>query len=323
MIKKMYGLAARFLCVGMLCMGFTACGNDDDDVDEPDVPVINNPVAHETCRIQVDDPSAPFNILELTTVGRYFMYENNTPVFAPAKQTRATSGPSKTGSFSKNSDGSYTLQGFGSVTFLDDNGKIEVNVNGESQTYDFSYLGTVGEGKYDCSKFLNEWTMNEVYFRMSAGGESIEKSFPNIDEMERWMESLDDDDDPEYIPGKIVRRAMAKKTRGFDHAETRMEDLIISGFGFVFPKMYWYNDNGAIITYDYGFAAIPWRATGKNKGQMIFSDYNDDYYWDGGLAEYLDMSIEKSRFALTQEINDYDEETGGITGMLRYYYVVK
>lgn len=323
MIKKMYGLAARFLCAGMLCVGLTACANDDDNTDEPDVPVNNNPLAQEARRIQVDDPSAPFNILELTSVGRYFMYENNASGFTPAKQTRAASGPSKTGTFSKNSDGSYTLQGFGSVTFLDDNGKIEVTVDGKSETYDFSYLGTVGEGKYDCSGFLNEWTLDEVYIKMSAGGQSFEKSFPNLEEMDRWMESMDDDDDPDYSPAKIMRRSMAKKTRSFDHGETRMEDLIISGFGFVFPKMYWYNDNGTLITYDYGFAAIPWHATGNNKGQMVFSDYGDDYHWDGGLAERLDMSIEKSRFALTQEIDDYDEESGRINGMQRFYYVMK
>lgn len=330
MKKKIYSLMARFFCVAMLCTGFAACGSDDDNGPEgPNGPndtgeVAPGAFAEDATRITIDDIYAPFNELELTAAGRYFMEEWDSPEMPGGygKATRAGEG-TRTGKYTKNANGEYVLDGFGTVIISDDH-TVTVVYNGERVSY--TYTETPKATTYDCSSLANEWKLDQIYVKASGEGQTIEKTFANWAEFDAFADEEDDDedwDDEDWAPARKTLRKKANVMRReaeFSYGETRLEQMIVSEFGFIFPMMKWYDLNNNFIREDYGLAFFQWGATGKNRGIVRFAN-QDDVYWDG-MFDRFDMYLSGSRLVLHGEDSEYDEEDGDLEMIMELRYNV-
>lgn len=118
----------------MALVSFTACSDDDDDnsasIDSPAT------YASDAAKYIISSESSPYKSIELTESGYYIIQQNSS--YSGAKASRAFSPIAKKhakglarlltragyeagngyiyGTFTKNSDGSYTLDGFGTLT---------------------------------------------------------------------------------------------------------------------------------------------------------------------------------------------------------------
>lgn len=72
-MKKVHSLMAKFCCVALLCTGFASCGDDDDPDDGGKVEVTPGKYAEDARHIEISDSEAPFQELDLTAAGMYFM----------------------------------------------------------------------------------------------------------------------------------------------------------------------------------------------------------------------------------------------------------
>lgn len=170
-----------------LCAGLTSCGlsDDDDDLDTPedlwkgelsDAKYENDAVFYEVTN------SNEIASIELTASGDYIIMPTaNSTYYAPAQTTRAGKKSGITsmfhkdrkttrsayeyavfGSYTKNADGTYTLDGFG-VLGIYDNGKISlVRNDGQKLSLDVVKKGGVESSSLN-SRFCRTWEIIEVY----------------------------------------------------------------------------------------------------------------------------------------------------------------
>lgn len=322
-MKKVYSLMAKFCCVALLCTGFASCGDDDDPDDGGKIEVTPGKYAEYARHISISDGDAPFQELDLTAAGKYFMEVYATPDFAGLSGTRAGLETGlHSGKYTKNSDGSYTLEGFGTVTINDDH-SVVIEYNGVKESYTFT--DTPRADGYDCSAFANEWILDELYLKASEGSQKFERTFRSIDEYLAFLDQMDEDDgddEDDEVFYNAVRKNMKKRKavrreQEWSYATTYFEQLIVSEYGFVFPMMRWYDTNGNFIRKDYGFAMMQWGATGNNQGIVRFADL-DNAEWDGPMND-LTMRISGKRLMLRSDMTETDEDgTLNMTMEFRY-----
>lgn len=200
-MKKFLNL--NWLLSGLLMMAclftFTACSDDNDDNGGGELTTPK--YAEDAVKFEIQDADSPYQSIELTPSGDYLVMKNtgSSPAFVKGKMVsvkRNEAGkPSSNsnvinGKYTKNADGSYTLEDFGTVT-LEENKITIVSGNGQRYGYTGIYAPKVTGVSSD---LFRTWKATKYRVQIKGDGYNEDRTFNNMDEVLKW---IDDEEGPD------------------------------------------------------------------------------------------------------------------------------
>jgi len=247
---------------------FTACSSDDDDDDGGQ---LTTPTyAEDAVKFEIQDANSPYQSIELTPSGDYIVIKNgtNTPAFAKGIKTLAPryaeNGSSSNsnvinGKYTKNTDGSYKLEDFGTITMAENKVTI-VAGNGHKSEFTGIYAPKVTGVTSD---LFRTWKATKYRIQIKGDGYNEDKTFNNFEEFMRWANSQEDPDEN-----------MGEGT----WYQPNFAYIIISPYSTLAISATEYFDNKKITTV---FLPLLWVKNGNNGGML-----NPEYVEDGSKFKF-------------------------------------
>lgn len=175
--KWFFILMAFVLCLG----GLTACGSDDDP-EEGGGGSGSDVVNTDAARYEITDPNADISFIELTEGGQYFVGGDESdygakPMLARRAEQLADEDDEDGlcyGDYTKNANGEFVLNGYGTLTVTKNGEVYELKVVPEGSTTTKSYSArkaTSTEVVSNTAKNLcRTWKFQSVAYSLKAGG---------------------------------------------------------------------------------------------------------------------------------------------------------
>lgn len=172
---------------------FTACSDDNDGDGGGDLTPPK--YAEDAVKFEIQDADSPYQSIELTPSGDYLVTKNtgSSPAFVKGKKSSVKRNEAGTpssnsnvinGKYTKNADGSYTLEDFGTIT-LEENQITIVSGNGQEYKYTVTFAPKVTGVSSD---LFRTWKATKYRVQMKGDGYNEDRTFNNIDEVLKWIE---------------------------------------------------------------------------------------------------------------------------------------
>lgn len=324
--KGMYMACAMFAAFAM-----AACSDDDENTGGgnggegnggTDGSKFETPKYEaEAAKFTIDDSNSPFSYVELTAAGNYIIYTNESlaPSATTAEQGERKSIMAKaklvpdtryihfsnilTGSYTKTSDNTYALDGFGTLTVSQEEGSsysLDMARNG-GETYSLSgnRAGTPTEGEMT-SNLCRTWKITQWRAYLRYDHETMyDFSAPTVDELNAKIREWGQEVDPDYTDDDYLiefNNGNAPQELIFTKSGTYMVTYADSKLAV--STWRWANQTKGLLEYSwnpfsfdpeelYGRATITFR---NNKLEINegYSDEEDGYLFEQGTTYTLE-----------------------------------
>ncbi len=314
-MKKFFNF--NLLFAGMImaasALSFAACSDDDDNNDGNGGGTGNLGTPEyraDAAKFNITDANSQYASLELTASGDYILTEKNSAAYAPKGKANApyvlkaennSTGTNTTtnlngihtGKYTKNSDGTYTLEGFGTVTVGENTLTITLQ-DGTTATWSIEKQQKVN-GSYNIDDLCRTWTINKYNLLVKQGDKTLfNKDFKTFDELMAFIESNSGDEE-------------AYDDNSDDEWDWMLsgETVTISEYGTlaILARVY---VNG--VNKGRGYTVLAWRPTGDNKGTMFSGDEYDDT---------MSMEVKDGKLYLVYDESDPED---GLSMKTSYIY---
>lgn len=303
-----------FNLLGIVAMAITlislaSCSKDDDKGNNK----FETPVYDKDAALFEIGTNSPYKSIELTESGNYIITKQYyyagaktrtstsnilSPKFFETKATRASSNIIY-GRYTKDSDGNYLLDNFGTLSIVSNDGEnaqLIVKPN-EGQTYELTAAVRQTSTSDMTAKLCRTWSIDKIRLRLSAGPIKFDKTEPMTKE------------------GLVnLYKALAKeisKEAGYDVTKEMLEQAEDEFEDGEWPKEIIFTKSGTyMVKYaDQSLAVSTWKWKSESKGEVY---YSWDYDHIGEDSNYVTVEFSDSRLQIT-ESNSNHEATATMT----------